>query len=449
MFFASQCGRGWGDKFYGIALDTEYKSLEDLKRQGKKLFAPLGNCEFKESMMYHYFEWDTKERLYLRAADNLEDAIKHLGHEYSYILFNELTKFPTSEVYDYFLANLRVGSRSYDRPQTKVFSTTNPWGPGAVWVKDRLVDLPLPEGHLNREKFSVHLGRGKYETVTKTKVCISGSYIQNPFFTSADIANLMESVRGDPERKAAWLFCDWNAAFVDGAFGDLWKDRVHVIDDFPIPANWRVDRSLDWASSTPFSVCWFAESNGETVSYQGQHYNYPRGSLIMFAEWYGSRDGKIGSNKGCRMSATDVADGILAREKEFYMRGILQPGCQVYGGPADNQIANVNEITYDTLKKRMEDRGVFWEVADKSPGSRIQGFGLTRQSLSNSLTKEGAGLYFQRRCRLAIKSIPSLMRDKRGLEDIDKNQEDHIYDAIRYRLLAMDRGVVNADFLIR
>lgn len=448
LFFRSQVGRGWGERYIGILLDTEYKALEDIKAQGKKLFYPINDCVFKEAIGTYYFEWKTGERLYLRAADNLADATKHLGHEYSVVMFNELSKYPTSEVYDHFLANMRVGDMSIDRPPTKVFSTTNPWGGGAVWIKERFVD-PMPEGTLYREPFEVHLGDGRYKTVIKTKVTISGNYTQNPYYTPEDVANLMESVRNDPERQAAWLHCDWNAAFVDGAFGDLWKDRVHVIEDFPIPANWRVDRSLDWASSTPFSVCWFAESNGEDVTYKNRTYNYPRGSIIMFSEWYGSRDGKIGHNKGSRLSATALAEGIKEREKAFYESGILQSGCKVYAGAADNQIANVNEISYDTLKQKMEQLGVFWEVADKSPGSRIQGFGLTRQALSNSLTKEGSGLYCQRRCRRAIQSIPSLMRDKSGKEDIDKNQEDHIYDAIRYRLLATNRGVLDASFQLR
>ena len=447
MFFAAQTGKGFGPDFKGILLDTEYKALEDIKAQGKKFFESLGNCKFKDSFTHYYFEWSTGEKLFLRAAKTVADARKHLGHEYSYIMFNELSKWQNSQVYDFFLANLRVG-RISGGPPRRVFSTTNPYGPGTTWIKRRFVQ-PVPAGHLNEEIVRVPWTNNTFKEVTKTKILISGNYTQNPHYRPEDVANLMESVKNDPARKAAWLFCDWDASFVDGAFGDLWKREVHIVPDFPIPKGWRVDRSFDWGSSTPFSVCWFAESNGEEFKHDGKTYFYPRGTVILFAEWYGSRDGELGQNAGSRLTPTQVAVGIKNREIDFQINKILEKGHKIYGGPADNQIANVNQTDVDTIKIQMEHIGVYWDESDKSAGSRNQGFNITRQCLHNSLTKEGAGFYIQTKCRRAIELIPSLQRDETGLEDIDKGQEDHIYDAVRYRLLAINQGVLNIAFSIR
>ena len=444
MFFLQQVGRGYGETFKGILFDDEYKCLEDIKAQGKKFYESLGNCDFKNSPGFYYFEWDTGERLYLRAAKSVQDASKYLGHEYSYVMFNELSKWHHSELYDHMLGTMRIGMM-YGAPPTRVFSTTNPYGPGTPWIKRRFID-PKPAGQVMTEDFDVPVGDGKYKRVVKTKVVISGNFTQNPYFREEDIANLMESVRNDPERMAAWLHCDWNAAYVDGAFGDIWQEKLHVVPDFNIPAGWRVDRSFDWGSSTPFAVCWFAESNGEDVVVDGRTMNFPKGSVIMFSEWYGSKDGDLGSNRGLRIGPTAVAKGIKKRQERFFDLGIVNRDTPIYSGPADNQIANVTDPDCDTIKRTMEKEDVSWAVADKSPGSRNQGFNIMRQYLLNSLTSEGAGFYIQSKCRRAIELIPSLAKDG---EDIADDQEDHIYDAIRYRLLDFDHEVLDFAFRYR
>lgn len=447
MFFLAQVGKGYGEAFKGIIFDTEYKSLEDIKAQAKKFFLPLGGCVFKDAFANYYFEWTTGERLYLRAAVKIEDARKYLGHEYSYILFNELSKWQNSELYDFMLSTMRIGSK-IDLP-TRVFSTTNPYGPGAPWVKKRFVE-GTPSGVVKKEDFEVWLGGEKYQTVTKTKVLISGNYTQNPYYRAEDIANLMESVEHNPELKAAWMYCDWNASYVDGAFGDIWHRDTHIVPDFQIPANWRVDRSFDWGSSTPFAVCWFAESPGEEIVHEGKRLFFPRGTIVLINEWYGSRDGQVGRNRGSRLTPTEVADGIKLREGQMRNSGMFQNRDHyIYGGPADNQIANVNQSDYDTIKVQMESCDISWDESDKSQGSRNQGFNITRQRLKNSIKNEEPGFFVQQKCKNTIESIPSLQKDQDGYEDIEKGQEDHLYDAIRYRLLASDTGVLDVVFSLR
>ena len=444
MFFLLQVGRGWGEKFLGIIFDTEYKSLENIKAQGKKFFEPMGNCVFKESPGLYYFEWKTGERLYLRAATSYQEAIKYLGHEYTYIFFNELSKWQNSDLYDHMLGTMRVGMIR-GAPPTRIFSTTNPYGPGTPWIKRRFI-LPKPAGQLMKETFTVPLGQGRYQEVVKSKVVISGNYTQNPYFRPEDIANLMESCRNDPERQRAWLFCDWNAAYVDGAFGDVWKENIHVVPDFPIPASWSVNRTLDWASTTPFAVCWFAESNGEEIEHKGKRYCYPRGSVIQFSELYGSDDGQIGRNKGSRLAPREVALAIKEREQQLYRSGILDERCTIFGGPADNQIAAIPRTDFDSIESAFGREGVYWSQSDKSSGSRSNGFNLFRDALVNAKTKEGPGYYVQQRCPVTIELIPTLQK-QRYEEDIEKGQEDHLYDAIRYRILdSFQAEVINIAF---
>ena len=50
---------------------------------------------------------------------------------------------------------------------------------------------------------------------------------------------------------------DWNIVS-GGMFDDVFSVEKHVIEPFEIPDTWYVDRSFDWGSSKPFSVCWWA-----------------------------------------------------------------------------------------------------------------------------------------------------------------------------------------------
>ena len=53
-----------------------------------------------------------------------------------------------------------------------------------------------------------------------------------------------------------------------GMFDDVWKRDVHVIAPFEIPHSWEITRSFDWGSSKPFSVGWWAESDGTEAERQ-------------------------------------------------------------------------------------------------------------------------------------------------------------------------------------
>ena len=90
-----------------------------------------------------------------------------------------------------------------------------------------------------------------------------------------------------------------------GVFPEFSLER-HVIAPHALPEHWLRFRAMDWGSARPFSVGWYAVSDGDDA-------RYPRGALIRYREWYGSTGEP---NKGLRMTAEEVADGIKARESE-------------------------------------------------------------------------------------------------------------------------------------
>ncbi len=463
MVYRRRVGLGYGKYWRGIIFDREFKNLDDLVAQSKRFF-PLfeDGAKFHASASGYKWVWPTGEELLFRYVKKEEDYNNFHGHEYPFIGWNELTKHPTSALYDKMMSTNRSsflpekntpvkcdargnklknddGSVIYDTINGKalpniplmVFSTTNPSGPGHNWVKDRFIDCAAP-GEIIKTEIEVFNPRTQRdEIVVKTQVAIFGSYRENIYLDVQYIAELDLLTAHDSNLRKAWLEGSWDFT-AGGAFDDLWDSQIHVLPRFKIPSNWHVDRSFDWGSSHPFSVGWWAEANGEEVTLpDGRKWCPEPGSLIQIAEWYGTN--KIGTNKGLRMSGYDIADGICEREK-FYLdnKWVLKKPSP---GPADNQIDDVREIDVDSIATKMETRGIVWERSDKSKGARMNGLELIRLRLLCAVRGEGPGLYFMNNCIGSIKTIPSLPRDEKNLDDIDTTAEDHAYDMVRYRVL--------------
>jgi hypothetical protein len=224
----------------------------------------------------------------------------------------------------------------------------------------------------------------------------------------------------------AWRYGEWDIV-AGGMFDDLWQPDRHVLSAFRIPSSWRVDRAFDWGSSKPFSVGWWAESDG-TQAPNGRV--YPRGTLFRIAEFYGWNGQP---NQGLKMLAGDIAKQIREQEKQMLDRGLVST-C-IKPGPADTSIFNTDNgvcIADDMVKHRIE-----WRRADKSPGSRKTGAEKLRARLTASCQSpmEDPGMFIFDSCRQWIRCVPVLPRNPQDSDDIDSNAEDHNYDETRYRLL--------------
>lgn len=442
MYFRSKVGLGYGAFWRGIIFDREYKNLDDLIKKSERWFPQFGDgAKFLRSASDYKWVWPTGEELLFRQIKKAADYWSYHGHEYPYVGWNELCKYPTSELFDQMMSCNRTSFRPEDHPLDDgsllpqiplvVFATANPYGPGHNWVKSRFIDAAKP-GQVVRRSINVFNPRTQSRVeVIKTQVRIFGSYKENIYLTPEYIAEL-ESIK-DKNKRRAWLWGDWDIV-AGGALDDLWTPDLHVVPRFRIPRTWRVDRSMDWGSSHPFSVGWWAEANGEEATLPGGRTWCPeKGSLIRIHEWYGTEE--IGSNRGLRLSAADVARGIKEREAKLKSEGWIAGS--VAPGPADNQIFDVREKDVETIAKKMSDQGIDWTRSDKSPGSRKNGLQLMRDRLESVLPeKEGPGLYFMEHCNAAKATLPVLPRDENDPDDVDTEAEDHPYDDTRYRVLA-------------
>ena len=464
MRFRSRVGLGYGPFYKGVIFDVGFKSLADIVAQSKKFFRLFGDgAKFLSSGSAYKWVWPTGEELMFRHAIKLDDYENFHGHEIPFLAFNELTKWPTCDLYDKLQSTNRssfipeentprlldsrgVPMQSHSgRPlyntlnrkplpplPLECFSTTNPSGVGKNWVKKRFITC-TPPGEVLEMKFEVFDPRTQKDIIViKTQVAIFSSYKENKYLDPSYIAELDRLTSNDENLRAAWLQGSWDHN-AGGAIDDVWQHKVHVLPQFKIPEGWRVDRSFDWGSSHPFSVCWWAESNGEEVEVDGVTRCFPKGTIIQLDEWYGAKD--FTGNVGLKMSANNIAKGIVMREDEIRKR-VASP---IKPGPADNQINDVREADVPTIATKMQDHGIKWTKSDKSAGSRIVGLQLLRDRLQAAIEQEGPAIYFMQNCEASIDTLPVLPRDKIKVDDVDTNSIDHVYDAVRYRCLAITK----------
>lgn len=461
MKYRSKVGIGYGSYWRGIIFDREFKHLGDLIAQSKRFFPQFNDGAIWHNSATEYkWIWPTGEELLFRHVKKLEDYDSFHGWEIPFIGWNELTKNPTPDLYDKFMSinrssfepqqhtpkikqgNKYVYNTANGKPlppiPLEVFSTTNPSGPGHGWVKERFI-TPAKYGEIVRRDISYFDPViGEDRKIERTQVAIFGSFYENPYLDPVYKAGLIESCAREPHLKAAWIDGSWDVT-AGGAIDDLWKQSVHVIDRFKIPANWKVDRSFDWGSTHPFATIWWAEANGEEVTLlDGTKWCPARGSLIAIADDYGvvkRVDGlpDYSRNVGLKLSALEIAHRIAKIDKELLEKGYINRAVQA--GPADNQIRDVREKDVETIETKMAKVGVRWTKSDKSSGSRKVGLQLFRDRLEASILKEKPGVYFMRNCEACIKLLPPLPRDQDDLDDVDTESMDHLWDTVRYRVL--------------
>ena len=407
MSFLSGVGKGYGAAWRGIIFRKTYPELADVIAKTKQWFwAVCPDAEYNKSE--HVWTFATGETLALRHMLSGDDYWSYHGHEYPWIGFEELTNWAQPDAYD---AMKSCNRSSHAGMPRRYVSTANPWGAGHGWVKARFID-PAPAGNVIQDR------PGGWE-----RVRIHGDTAENEALMIADPEYLatLENIE-DESLKKAWRYGDWDIA-AGGMFTDVWSPARHVVRPFAIPKSWEVSRSFDWGSSAPFSVGWWAKCNGEQPEGHGRH--YPRGTWVRIGEWYGS-NGK--PNQGCHMLASEVARGILEREKDMSIKPIE--------GVADSAIfASGSGLSNESIATVMERIGVSWTPANKGPGSRVAGWELARELLA--ATKAGdekPGIVIFDSCRDFIRTVPVLMRDDKRPDDIDSTTEDHAADEFRYRI---------------
>ena len=347
-----------------------------------------------------------------------KDVYKYQGAEINVLLMDELTHF-TRFIYTYLRGRTRHAGLKIPEGITLplILCGSNPGNIGHNWVRAAFVD-PVASG----EVWQVGDNDGG-----KLRQYIPAMLKDNP---SLNIIEYTRTLKGlsNPSLVKAMLNGDWDIV-AGGMFDDIYNKTIHEIEPFDIPDSWYVDRSFDWGDSHPYSIGWWAESDGTDVTLKdGSTRCTANGDLFRICEHYGWNGTP---NEGTRELVTDMAQHVIDIEKKL--------GLNVNPGPADTQIFNVSDG--NCMADKMAAMGVHWTEANKSPGSRINGWGLMREMFKGAKSKEKPGLYIFNNCRQFIRTIPVLPRDDKKTEDVNSASEDHIADEARYRLLAKKEAV--------
>jgi hypothetical protein len=361
MDFAQHVGKGYGDYWRGILFRQTYKQLNDVIAKSRRWYGRMfPGARFNGSDKTWTFP--DGEQLILSYMKNAQDYDNYHGHEYPWIGFEELTNWATSDCYDVMKSCSRS---SFPGMPRKYRATCNPFGVGHNWVK-RFFISPAPRGTMIKD------------TKAPARVAIHGTLRENRVLMDNDptYEDKLAAIKSDPKRRA-WLYGDWDIN-AGGMFDEVWDADTHLIPPFDIPRGWKIDRSFDWGSSAPFSVGWWAESDGSPVRRaDGSMHVYPAGTLFRISEWYGW-NGE--DNVGSQRLATDIADEIVARETHMGIFDRCDPG------PADASIWN--EQNGMCIARDMSEKRVDWVPAAAGKGSRKNGWELIRIRLANCGQKD-------------------------------------------------------------
>lgn len=302
----------------------------------------------------------------------------------------------------------RVRNGAIAVPNKRIRGTGNPGGPGHGWIKQYFGIDKYPLGSVLIPK----------DREGGNRMFVKSSVKDNRILLDND-PEYIERLQGLGSEALVQMYLegDWNV--VAGAFFPEFNVARHVIQPFEIPKTWTHFRAMDWGSSAPFSVGWYAVSDGSEVN--GRF--FPRGALIKYREWYGCKEGE--ANVGLKLTAEEVAIGIKNRERvdEKFDMSVIDPSAfKEDGGPS--------------IASRMGSLKVHFQKADNA---RKAGWDALRSRLKGDV--EGRPMiYFFTNCADTIRTLPMLQHDTGksagAIEDVDTHSEDHAGDEVRYACMS-------------
>jgi hypothetical protein len=397
----------YAENAIGIFFRRKLVQLAEVIARTKQLFPKLG-AKYNEQQK----TWTMRNGARLKFAylEKDADAEEYQGHSYTRVYVEEVTNFPSPGPIDKLRATLRSGAGV----PVGMRLTGNPGGAGHNWVKRRYID-PAPGGFKIITETMTILGK----EVSLSRVFIPSKIGDNQLLMQNDPTYVLRLYQaGSKALVKAWLEGNWD--LVDGAFFDNWDtDRIILPLDWlkAIPKHALRFRSFDWGSAKPFSVGWWAMSDGQ--------WGLPHGAMLRYREWYGAS----GPNKGLKLTADLVAQGILNRERgEPISYGAADPSIFIRnGGPS--------------IMELMLKEGCAWRKGDNR---REPGWQKMRQMLGNipldyRYPENGTTeplIFVLECCEDSIRTIPTLQHDDVKAEDLDTEAEDHVADDWRYGVMS-------------
>lgn len=399
--------------FRGLLVRRTNDELRELKDKSQEMFSKI----FTDAVWSEKnSQWTRSNgaKLWMSYLERDNDVMRYQGQSFTWIGFDELTQWPTPFAWNYLASRLRTHTGQIGLYQR---ASTNPGGPGMVWVKKMFVS-PAKWGEAfwatdieTDEVLAYPPGHSKEGEPLFKRRFIPSKLQDNPYlYNSGDYEAMLLSL-GEVERKQL-LYGDWD--ITQGAAFSEWNRKIHVIEPFDIPSDWTRFRACDYGYGSRSGVLWFA-----VCPYNDQ--------LVVYRELYTKK-----------VIAKDLANMIL--DEEY--------GEKIYYGVLDSSLWHQRGDTGPSLAETMIAEGCRWRPADRSKGSRVAGKNQLHRRLQ--VDDEGEpGIVFFDNCVNTIAQIPVLPLDKNNPEDVDSKSEDHLYDALRYGIMSRPRSIAWEDNLAK
>jgi hypothetical protein len=374
--------------------ELESNHIQQIK---KELPSELGN--FSESRKR--FEFFNGSYIQFQYLERDSDCDRIQGAEIHFAGIDEAGQMSAYQL-GYIKSRLRLGGYEPKQKQylPRLVMTANPGGISHNFLKALYIDPSPPETYFYDVTMKDPRNKGDKGWMS---MYIPSRMEDNKYIDP----NYGASLSGLPEELARALReGDWDL-IIGSFFGDVFRRDRHVIKPFEIPQQWLRFRSFDWGSSKPFCVGWYA------VAQQSEE--FPDGALIKYREWYGAS----GPDRGLKLTAEEVAQGIKSREGyERIDFSVGDPSVWKWeSGPS--------------IGERMSKLGVRFRRADNS---RVAGWDQIRQRLMGD--DNIPMLYFFETCTDLIRTLPILQHDTHRAEDINTKSEDHAADELRYACMS-------------
>ena len=429
--YLQDVGKGFGPFWRGTLFRRTFPELDEVVARCQRIIpAIFPGARFLASKSDYEWRFPEGETLRLRAMRHENDYQNVKGHESPWQGWEELDNWPDLRLF--LLAQASCRSSKPGVPK-RIRANANPGG----LCHDAIVEryrLPLKPGHMLGPLITDSIGvDGKPEPPRRY---IHGDLSENKILLEAD-PGYIDTLRAacDTEMQwRAWRYGDWTVS-AGGRFGWLWDPSIHVVEPFQIPESWYIDRSYDDGSSSPFSVQWWAESDGSDIKLpDGSTRCTIPGDLFLINEWYGWNGRK---NEGLELVPSAITRGIIEREHGWGLAG------RVNHGPGDT--VRRNDFAQPVNFHGVSVPGIRWLETEKAPGSRVRMWSILSERLKKACPdpktgiREKPGLFVFDICEQWLRTVPSVRRCPKNPDDVDTNDEDHAADSTGYRMLSASR----------
>ncbi len=384
-------------RYRAIIFRRSFPELRDLMRRSKEIFGTIPGARFREgSKEWTFPSGAMLEFNYLKKKD---DHLLYQGRQFQFIGWDELTQWATPDQYEYLMSRCRAPKDS--GLVCMIRSTTNPGNQGHTWVRKR---FKIP-GEGSQTRFRVRRGKSVWN-----RRFIPAKIADNLYLAGTDYEDRLDAMK--THLRKMLKLGRWDV--VAGAMFEEWSE-LHVVNSFPIPADWPIWRGGDDGFKAPQAIVWLTRS--------------PYGRIYVIQELYASgMTAKVSAQRTLQMDRDTVvtSDGTDSFQGNQTYRGCMDSAAWNETGMGNEEGTGRAQI--------MNQNGAQWEPSVKTSSSRVAGVGVFSELLR--VQRDGKpGIQFFRRCVNCINTIPTLPADPNNPEDVDTDADDHCWDALRSGLL--------------